>query len=194
MARSIAIVDDEPAIRANYVEALNRFGYQTQGYASRPDASRAFAQRMPELVTHDGCEVHAVDTPAVTSGVVVDGDRRADRLAELAARQRGNVRVDARQRGGIVDGAPLGHRVGDGAVERVLRQRRVARFVSLTIGGDEWDRSLLKSWADRADDGWDRTGEHGDRAHEGDDPAKRERVEVRRPRSTSSALDHRHRP
>ena len=47
MARSIAIVEDEPAIRANYVEALNRFGYQTQGYASRPDASRAFAQRMP---------------------------------------------------------------------------------------------------------------------------------------------------
>ena len=53
MARSIAIVEDEPAIRANYVEALNRFGYQTQGYASRPDASRAFAQRMPELVIID---------------------------------------------------------------------------------------------------------------------------------------------
>ena len=49
MARSIAIVEDEPAIRANYVEALNRFGYQTQGYASRPDASRAFAQRMQPL-------------------------------------------------------------------------------------------------------------------------------------------------
>src|ERR1041385_7490574 len=50
MGRSIAIVEDEPAIRANYVEALNRFGYATQGYASRPDASRAFAQRLPELV------------------------------------------------------------------------------------------------------------------------------------------------
>jgi two-component system OmpR family response regulator len=53
MGRSIAIVEDEPAIRANYVEALNRFGYTTQGYASRPDASRAFAQRMPELVIID---------------------------------------------------------------------------------------------------------------------------------------------
>ena len=41
MARHIAIVEDEPAIRANYVEALTRIGYHVQGYASRPDASRA---------------------------------------------------------------------------------------------------------------------------------------------------------
>lgn len=53
MGRSIAIVEDEPAIRANYVEALNRFGYTTTGYVSRPEASRAFAQRMPELVIID---------------------------------------------------------------------------------------------------------------------------------------------
>jgi len=53
MARSIAIVEDEPAIRANYVEALNRVGYTAQGFASRPDASRAFAQRMPDLVIID---------------------------------------------------------------------------------------------------------------------------------------------
>ena len=53
MGRSIAIVEDEPLIRANYVEALNRFGYTTQGFASRPDASRAFAQRLPELVIID---------------------------------------------------------------------------------------------------------------------------------------------
>jgi hypothetical protein len=33
MGRSVAIVEDEPAIRANYVEALNRVGYATQGYA-----------------------------------------------------------------------------------------------------------------------------------------------------------------
>jgi two-component system OmpR family response regulator len=53
MGRNIAIVEDEPAIRANYVEALNRFGYTTLGFATRPDASRAFAQRMPELVIID---------------------------------------------------------------------------------------------------------------------------------------------
>jgi len=53
MGRNIAIVEDEPAIRANYVEALNRFGYTTHGYSTRPDASRAFAQRLPELVIID---------------------------------------------------------------------------------------------------------------------------------------------
>lgn len=53
MARNIAIVEDEPAIRANYVEALSRFGYQVQGYDSRPQASQAFALRLPELVIID---------------------------------------------------------------------------------------------------------------------------------------------
>jgi two-component system OmpR family response regulator len=53
MARSIAIVEDEPSIRANYVEALTRIGYQVHGFASRPDASRAFGQRLPELVIID---------------------------------------------------------------------------------------------------------------------------------------------
>jgi two-component system, OmpR family, response regulator len=53
MARNIAIVEDEPAIRANYVEALTRFGYQVQGFESRPQASQAFALRLPELVIID---------------------------------------------------------------------------------------------------------------------------------------------
>ena len=35
MPRSIAIVEDEPLIRANYVEALARLGYEVRGYASR---------------------------------------------------------------------------------------------------------------------------------------------------------------
>jgi len=53
MARSIAIVEDEPLIRANYVEALNRFGYEARGYGSRGEASNAFAMRLPELVIID---------------------------------------------------------------------------------------------------------------------------------------------
>jgi two-component system OmpR family response regulator len=53
MGRSIAIVEDEPLIRANYVEALNRFGYDTRGYGSRQEASTAFAARLPELVIID---------------------------------------------------------------------------------------------------------------------------------------------
>ena len=53
MPRSIAIVEDEPLIRANYVDALSRFGYEVRGYASRPEAETAFALRMPELVVID---------------------------------------------------------------------------------------------------------------------------------------------
>ncbi|MEO7325127.1 MAG: proteobacterial dedicated sortase system response regulator [Dokdonella sp.] len=53
MPRSIAIVEDEPLIRANYSEALTRLGYDVRGYASRGEAEIAFAQRLPELVIID---------------------------------------------------------------------------------------------------------------------------------------------
>lgn len=53
MPRHIAIVEDEPLIRANYSEALTRLGYDVRGYASRLDAEAAFAHRLPELVIID---------------------------------------------------------------------------------------------------------------------------------------------
>jgi len=53
MPRHIAIVEDEPLIRANYVEALARLGYEVRGHASRAEAESAFAQRLPELVIID---------------------------------------------------------------------------------------------------------------------------------------------
>jgi len=53
MARAIAIVEDEPAIRANYADALRRLGFEVQVYASHPEASRAFDLRLPDLVLID---------------------------------------------------------------------------------------------------------------------------------------------
>jgi two-component system OmpR family response regulator len=53
MARQIAVVEDEPAIRANYADALKRYGYDVQTFASRAQASSAFKLRMPELVLID---------------------------------------------------------------------------------------------------------------------------------------------
>ncbi len=53
MARQIAIVEDEPAIRANYADALRRLGFEVQTYSSRPDAQSAFAGRLPDLVLID---------------------------------------------------------------------------------------------------------------------------------------------
>lgn len=53
MSRTIAIVEDEPAIRANYAEALRRYGYAVSAYDNRIDALAAFAQRLPDLVLID---------------------------------------------------------------------------------------------------------------------------------------------
>src|SRR3954468_5720316 len=53
MSRRIAIVEDEPAIRANYAEALRRLGYEVAAYATRADALTAFRARLPDLALVD---------------------------------------------------------------------------------------------------------------------------------------------
>ncbi len=53
MARNIAIVEDEPAIRANYADALKRLGFDVFQYSSRADAEAAFSLRLPDLVLID---------------------------------------------------------------------------------------------------------------------------------------------
>ena len=51
--RRIAIVEDQPAIAANYAEALRRHGYEVATYASRPEALAAFRTRLPDLALVD---------------------------------------------------------------------------------------------------------------------------------------------
>ena len=53
MSRRIAIVEDEPAIRANYVDALRKQGYEVAAYGSRRDALAAFRTRLPDLALID---------------------------------------------------------------------------------------------------------------------------------------------
>jgi two-component system, OmpR family, response regulator len=53
MSRRIAIVDDEPAIRANYADALRKQGYEVSAYGNRPDALAAFRTRLPDLAIID---------------------------------------------------------------------------------------------------------------------------------------------
>jgi two-component system OmpR family response regulator len=53
MAHRIAIVEDEPAIAANYRDALLRKGYQVAVYPDRPSASIAFAAGLPDLAIID---------------------------------------------------------------------------------------------------------------------------------------------
>src|SRR6185436_2454563 len=53
MPRRIAIVEDEPAIRDNYADALKRHGYEVATYPDRQGAWSAFATRLPDLVLID---------------------------------------------------------------------------------------------------------------------------------------------
>jgi two-component system OmpR family response regulator len=53
MSRRIAIVEDEPALRANYADVLRRQGYDVAAYAARADALAAFRARLPDLALID---------------------------------------------------------------------------------------------------------------------------------------------
>lgn len=53
MLKSIAIVEDEAAIRENYADVLRMQGYQVQTYANRETATTAFSLRLPHLVILD---------------------------------------------------------------------------------------------------------------------------------------------
>ncbi|NNK37932.1 MAG: response regulator, partial [Xanthomonadales bacterium] len=53
MARHIAIVEDEAAIRHNYEDALRRYGYRVSGFADRESAFTALGRRLPDLVIID---------------------------------------------------------------------------------------------------------------------------------------------
>ncbi len=53
MAKRIAIVEDEAAIRDNYAAAFRREGYVVDTFEARMPALDAFAARMPDLVVID---------------------------------------------------------------------------------------------------------------------------------------------
>ncbi len=53
MSREIAIVEDEPSILANYMDALGRQGYRVNGYSNRAQALKQFEQTLPDLVILD---------------------------------------------------------------------------------------------------------------------------------------------
>lgn len=53
MPRRIALVEDDPTIRQNYAEALERAGYEVAAFGDRASASRTLATRLPELAIID---------------------------------------------------------------------------------------------------------------------------------------------
>ncbi len=53
MPHSIAIIEDDPAIGANYADALTAHGYAVQLYADRQAALAGLSNRLPDLVLLD---------------------------------------------------------------------------------------------------------------------------------------------
>src|SRR5512134_810148 len=53
MSRRIAIVEDDPAIRANYSEALRKHGFEVSAYPDRAEALAALRGRLPDLAVID---------------------------------------------------------------------------------------------------------------------------------------------
>lgn len=53
MAKTIAIVEDEPAIRENYAAALRKQGYEVEMYPNRLKALDAFNKKLPDLALLD---------------------------------------------------------------------------------------------------------------------------------------------
>ncbi len=62
MAKTIAIVEDDPDQRSNYVDAITRKGYDVTAYSNREEALEGFDRELPDLVILDiilGDEVDA---------------------------------------------------------------------------------------------------------------------------------------
>src|SRR5467141_514714 len=53
MSRRIAIIEDDPTIRANYAEALRKHGFEVTAYAARAEALAAMSARLPDLALID---------------------------------------------------------------------------------------------------------------------------------------------
>jgi len=53
MSKRIAIVEDDPAIRANYRDALRKHGFEVVDYAGRAEALAALRTRLPDLALID---------------------------------------------------------------------------------------------------------------------------------------------
>jgi len=53
MSKQIALVEDDQALRDNYVSALTKQGYAVKAYSNRQQAETAFAKQLPDLAIVD---------------------------------------------------------------------------------------------------------------------------------------------
>jgi two-component system OmpR family response regulator len=53
MVYTIALVEDDELLRANYTQALKREGYLVDSYSGRPEAEAAFIRKLPDMAILD---------------------------------------------------------------------------------------------------------------------------------------------
>ncbi len=53
MAKTIAIVEDDPDQRSNYTDAITKKGYEVKAYGSREEALAGFDEQLPDLAILD---------------------------------------------------------------------------------------------------------------------------------------------
>lgn len=53
MLKTIALVEDDLALRENYIAALSKQGYVVKAYETRPQAEQAFTMQLPDLAIID---------------------------------------------------------------------------------------------------------------------------------------------
>ena len=61
MAKRVALVEDDRAIRDNIADALKKYGYEVSMYTQREEAMNAFRTRLPDLALIDIGLGHEVD-------------------------------------------------------------------------------------------------------------------------------------
>ena len=53
LAKTIAIVEDDPDQRSNYSDAITKKGYEVRAYGSRQEALEGFDEELPDLAILD---------------------------------------------------------------------------------------------------------------------------------------------
>ena len=137
MQRTIAIVEDEAAIRHNYQDALKRYGYHVSGYGDLRTAREAFSRKLPDLVIID-----------VGLGDEVEGGFELCRELRVMSRSLPIIFLTARDSDfDVISGLRLG--ADDYLTKDISLPQLVARVVALfrrveALSGGKKDEKLLE--------------------------------------------------
>jgi two-component system OmpR family response regulator len=118
-SRLVAVVEDDTAIRDNYIAALRRQGYRVQGLRDRSAALEAFQNRLPDLVIID-----------INLGTEIEGGFELCRELRARAPQLPIIFLTARESElDIVSGLRLG--ADDYLTKRISLAHLLARVAAL---------------------------------------------------------------